>query len=559
MRYNAILNIATERSKNLFTLPSIYIALLFNIFAILLPYSWFYVLELRLLALEYAILVSIFFMVSLVMIWRSAPYLDTRRSMWSGFFVILPLVAGSLLEIIHIPFYSMIYTSIFLASLISWSLGEGIRPRILPIVLSVITLFMSKFPVITFVFSVTAVISAYLVGKVIGKISEPVLGFKDFDSVKALAEIVLSGSGRKLERSIEERGIKGLAKYNLIKLGDLALVTADIHPGPFKMGSYNAPGKIVNSFSNNGVRSIFLRRACSHERNLASSKYLDKLIDSMLKSLKNADSCCVSAPVFTTTKSFELSAQRFGNIILFTVSGHPLVSFEDIPHEIEEIVSRELGVNVSIIDRHDSLLPDRYEMAFPDTEIGKELLNGLILLGRRVLTERCYEKVEVGYAEDYPNWKSIGSGGVRVASVKTQDWIVSYLSIDGNNMVPELRDELDKMVPESVSLIVATTDTHEVLSTKVTYNPVGSTCRDRDSNCLKERASHLIGLVRESLRPITSVKIRCYKGEEEVVFIGRDLMVMLSLLMRASEIAKYLIALSLMPQILILLWTLSIR
>ncbi len=557
MRYNAILNIATERSKDLFTLPSIYIALLLNIFAILLPYSWFYILELRLLALEYALLTSAFLVISLAMIWRSAPYLDIRRSLWSSFFVILPLAIGSLLEAVHIPFYSMIYTSIFLASLISWSLGEGVRSKILPVVLSVIAPFASKFPVSTFIFSITAATSAYLVGKVIGKISEPVLGFKGFDGVKALAEIVLSGSGQRLEQSLEERGIEGVVRYDLVKLGDIALVTADVHPGPFKMGSYDAPGRIVSSFSDNGVKSVFLRRACSHERNLASSKYLDKLIDSMSKGIEHASLCCVSTPIFAKTESFELSAQRFGDIVLFTVSGHPLGSLEDIPHEIEEIISRELGINASIIDRHDSLLPDRYEMAFPDTKIGKELLDGLISLGKRVMNEKCYERVEVGYAEGYPNWKSIGSGGVRVISIKTQDRIISYLSIDGNNMVPKLRDELDKITPEGVNLIVATTDTHEVLSTKVAYNPVGSECVD--DNCLRERAYRLIGLVRDSLKSMISVKVRCYEGKEKVVFIGRDLMAMLSPLMRAGEIARYLIAISLMPQILILLWALSIK
>ncbi len=551
MRYNAILSIATERSKNLFTLPSIHIALLFNIFAILLPYSWLYVLELRLLALEYAILASTFLIISFVMIWRSAPYFDIRRSLWSSFFVILPLVIGSFLEIVHIPFYSMIYTSIFLSSLISWSLGESIRSRISPVILSVIAPFMSEFPVNSFIFSAMALISTYLIRKIIGKISEPVLGLKDFDSVRALAEIVLSGSGQRLERSLEERGTKGLVKYDLIKLGDLALITADIHPGPFKMGSYNAPGRIVNSLSDKGVRSIFLRRACSHERNLSSSKYVDKLIDSIFKGLEEVGPCCVSTPIFAKTKNFELSAQRFGDILLFTVSGHPLGSFEDIPHEIEEIVSRELEINVSVIDRHDSLLPDRYEIAFPDTEIGRELVNGLMLLGRRVLAEKCYEKVEVGYAEDNPSWRSIGRGGVRVVSIKTRDWIISYLSIDGNNMVPKLRDELDAMAPEGVNLIVATTDTHEVLSTKVAYNPIGSECTD--SICLKERASHLTELVRESLKSMIPVKAECYKGEEEVIFIGRDLMAMLSSLIKASEIAKYLIALSLIPQILILL------
>ncbi len=553
MRYNAILNIATEGSKDLFTLPSKHMALLLNIFAILLPYYWFYVLKLRSAALEYVSFALTFLVISFAMIWRSAPYLDTRRSLWAGFFIILPLAIGSLLEVARIPFYFMVYTSVLLASLISWSLGEGVRAKALPIALSLVSPLMCKFQVITFVFSIIAISSAYLVGQVIGKISEPVLGFRNFDSVRALAEIVLSGSGRKLEQSLEKRGVKGLVTYDLIKLGDLALVTADIHPGPFKMGSYDAPSRIISSLENRGVKSVFLRRACSHERNLASSGYLDMLIDSMLNDLERTSPCCISAPIFIKTKSFELSAQKFGDTILFTVSGHLLRSFEDIPHEIEEIVSRELGASISIVDRHDSLMPDHYEMAFPDTELGRELLDGLISLSSRIPT-RCYKKVEAGYAEGHPSWNSIGSGGIRVLSLKTQDWIISYLSIDGNNMVPELRDELDRMTPKGVSLVVATTDTHEVISTKVAYNPVGKEC-ENDYNCLREEALYLMELVRKSLNSMIPVEASCYRGRREVTFIGRDLMAMLSPLMRVGSMAKYLITLALMPQILILLWT----
>lgn len=551
MRYNTVLDVAIKRSKDLFTLPSLRTALLLNILAVLLPSGELHALGYLLEASRYLLSTALFSLASFITLWRSAPYFDVRRSLWASFFSIVPLALGAVLEIVNLPFYSMLYTSILLTALASWSLGEDIRSRILPFLLIVIALAVNGFLFKIAISSLVALLSAYLVGKIIGKITEPVLGLKDFEGVKALAEVVLGNLGKRLERSLEERGVHGFVTFDVIRFKDSVIVTADLHPGPYKMGSFDAPSRIMEAFESKGLNPIFLRRACSHERNLSSRRYLQELIRGISDSIKSLSPCCVGEPVFDSTEHFELSAQRFGDIVLFTISGHPMESFEDIPHEIEEIASRELGFSISVVDRHDSLRQEWHEMAFPDSELGKELVQALVSLGKRAIEARTYQEVEFGFAMDHPGWPSLGRGGVRVLSLRTPEWAIAYLCIDGNNMVPELRRKLDELSPKDMKVVVATTDTHEVLSTKATYNPVGVECKSEE--CLENEARYLLDLVQRSIESMKLTKVECYRGRGKVVFIGRDLMAMLSSLIESISMAKHLIALALLPQIPILL------
>ncbi len=552
MRYNTALDVATERSKDLFSLPGVGSAILLNIIAITVPWSGFHVFRALETSIRYLFTSTAFFATSLATIWRSAEYFDLRRSLWSSFFILLPLSVGSLLEIISIPFYSMLYTSLLLASLISWSLSKSARGKLLPVILAVEAMVVNGPSSELMVISILPMVAAFLVGSAVGSVTEPVLGLRGFDGVRSLADIVLGGSGSSLEEVVEERGIRGRASFDLIVFGDSVLVTADVHPGPFRMGSHDFPRRLVGELRRRGWKPLFLRRACSHERNLASSRLSEELVRRIADSLDRVVPCRVGRPYFITSNEFEVSAQRFGDVMLLTVSGRPLESFEDIPHEVEELVSRELGIEVSVVDRHDSLRRERYEMAFIESDLGKRLVDILVRVGKRAMGDEC-DDIRVGYAWDDPLWPSVSRGGVGVLSVRSCDTTISYMMIDGNNMVPELRDLIDELSPEGVRVVVATTDTHETVSTKRRYNPVGSECEDEE--CLREKAAYLIGLVSRSLESAGNAKALCYRGSVEVIFMGSELMAMLSSLIRSSRMARPLMGLALLPQLLSpLLW-----
>jgi len=209
-----------------------------------------------------------------------------------------------------------------------------------------------------------------------------------------------------------------------------------------------------------------------------------------------------------------------------------------------------LGKDVSIVDRHDSLLDDWYIRALPGTELGDELLDLLIKAGRKALSSDCYSEVSVGFSKSNPRWRSLGRGGVRALSISLGGETVTYLSIDCNNMVPELRSFLDFNSVEGTKLIVSTTDTHEALAARVAYNPLGSECEGR-IDCLMEIADQLKRIVRESMAEMRKVKVKYYRGCLKLPLIGEENTISLVSLMGLSSMAKGLLALSLIPQILI--------
>jgi len=479
-----------------------------------------------------------------------ADYLDTRRALWTSVFISLPLVIDSILSSMGIVAFSMSYTIVFLASLITWSLGVTIRSKSLPFLLA--TLFLLIEPSMRMFLSIsTSFISIYLFKRILDAMTEHVIGLRGFEAVRALAEMVLAGRGKIIEEALERRGREGKVSFDVIILGDRSIIAMDVHPGPFKFGSYDLPFKVVERFDERS-ETLFLRRSCSHERNLPSGGVVEKLLDQISLGFERASECCIGKLFYERSEHFEVTAQRICNSILFTVSGHLLRSFEDIPREFEDILSRILGKDVSIVDRHDSLLDDWYIRVLPGTELGDELLDLLIKVGRKALSSDCYSEVSVGFSKSNFGWGSLGRGGVRALSISLGEEIVTYLSIDCNNMVPELRSFLDLNSVEGTKLIVSTTDTHETLSTRVSYNPLGRECEGK-IDCLMEIADQLKRVARESMVEMRKVRVRYYRGCLNLPLIGEENMLSLVSLMGLSSMAKGLLALSLIPQILIFL------
>jgi len=545
---NSAIDVAKRRSKDLFSLPGRKEAIIFTIAVILLSTFLAYLFKGPLLSHKYLILSTIVPLLSFVMTNGDADYLDSRRSLWISAFISLPLVIDSILGSIGIAAFSMSYTIVFLASLITWSLGATIRSKALPFLLS--ALFLLIEPSMRILLSVlTSFISIYLFKRVLDAITEHAIGLRGFEAVRALAEIVLAGRGRIIEEALERRSEEGKVSFDLIVLGDRSIIALDVHPGPFKFGSYDLPFKVVERFDKRSD-TLFLRRSCSHERNLPSGGVVERLLDQISLDFERTEECCIGKLFYERSEHFEVTAQRVCDTILFTVSGHLLRSFEDIPREFEDILSRILGKDVSIVDRHDSLLDDWYIRALPGTELGDELLDLLIKAGRKALSSDCYSEVSVGFSKSNPRWRSLGRGGVRALSISLGGETVTYLSIDCNNMVPELRSFLDFNSVEGTKLIVSTTDTHEALAARVAYNPLGSECEGR-IDCLMEIADQLKRIVRESMAEMRKVKVKYYRGCLKLPLIGEENTISLVSLMGLSSMAKGLLALSLIPQILI--------
>ncbi|MEM0041033.1 MAG: DUF2070 family protein [Candidatus Korarchaeum sp.] len=550
MSSNSALDLPKKRSKDLFSLPGLKWAIVFTLAVILSPILLIYLFKGTLMPQKYLIAHTIIPITSLILLYRGEKYLDLRRTLWSSAFISFPLVIDSALSLLGVPPYSMSYTVVLLASLISGSMSRSMRVNSLPLIISI--LFLICEPTMRVLSSIlVALISFYLLRSIISEIAESSVGLKGFDVVRSLAELLLSGESETLEEALERRSEEGKVNFNLLILGERALVMADVHPGPFRFGSYNLPFRVVDRLTVLGLDPVFLRRACSHERDFPSRYVVEKFLEEVSSCYKKAYDCCLGKLIYERSDHFEITAQRICNSIIFTVSGYLLKSFEDIPKDFEKILSKLLEVDVSLVDRHDSLVDEWYVRASPESNLGEELLDVLLRAGRKAHSSECYREVLVGFSKLNPGWRSVGGGGVRALSISVGGEAVTYLSVDCNNMVPELRSLLDLDAVKGTKLIVCTTDTHETLSTKIAYNALGSECGG-DLECIARMAERLKDLVRESLSQMDRAEVKYCEGHLNLPLLGEENIRSLASLVGFSSIAKKLIFISLLPQLVIL-------
>jgi putative membrane protein len=153
---------------------------------------------------------------------------------------------------------------------------------------------------------------------------------------------------------------------------------------------------------------------------------------------------------------------------------------EDLPPELNDIVIEEAkrrGLACAIaIDAHNCI-----EGAFNFDTVAAPTKKAIAnVLGDAASYERL--RFEVGAAKVTPKEfgvkEGMGPGGISVIIVNVGDKKTAYVTIDGNNMVPNLRErilsDLQKLGVDNGE--VFTTDTHivnAVVMTKRGYHPIG--------------------------------------------------------------------------------------
>ncbi|MEM3446926.1 MAG: hypothetical protein QW418_05855, partial [Candidatus Korarchaeum sp.] len=127
MSSNSALDLPKKRSKDLFSLPGLKWAIVFTLAVILSPILLIYLFKGTLMPQKYLIAHTIIPITSLILLYRGEKYLDLRRTLWSSAFISFPLVIDSALSLLGVPPYSMSYTVVLLASLISGSMSRSMR------------------------------------------------------------------------------------------------------------------------------------------------------------------------------------------------------------------------------------------------------------------------------------------------------------------------------------------------------------------------------------------------------------------------------------------------
>lgn len=478
---------------------------------------------------------------------NSSSFMNFRRSLWASLISISPQIIS---YIVLLPlgaekiFTKFLYGSLYLAGLITLIMDKKARKAIF--------MASSLIPSITDIKTVAitlpaSVLSLFLTYKIIEKVSS--IGGEN--PAKVLSHLLLSSDPGPLEEVLERLSPEGEIKSSVILLGDVAIVTANFHPGPLIAGSSGAPAKIMAELERYGYRPIFLRAASTHASNLPSKKEVEKVINEIKEGLMRADECCCSHAVRKSNK-FEVTAQRFGDVVLTTASGRSFESFEDLPSTVEKrindiLMAKGYKIRAVVVDRHDSLLPEgKRRRIDPFSAEEDDLIN---LLLDAINEVKCStNRIKVGYSTADVKLKSVGKGGVRVAVIGN----AAYICFDSNNMLPKLRDMITERVEkEGLIPVIATTDTHDTLSVRETVNPAGIGC---DENCLVKVADAVRDAVLRAKENEKEVRARVSLRKIRIKVVGDELM---RDIVRKTESANYsipLVFLGLIPPQIALLF-----
>ena len=285
------------------------------------------------------------------------------------------------------------------------------------------------------------------------------------------------------ERFGEERDVKiSLLVFKTKKRVKTAMAVPAIHPGPFKnVGSSPLPGMIQTSLEDRLKCVVSVPHGISgHDLDLTSQIQNEKIINRLLECAAFDGSNSYATPfVRSEVESAKASCQIFGDCALLTLTLAPQ-TMEDLPRELDYTIIREARKNglasAITIDAHNSI-----DGPF-DLEKAAELA-GRAALDVLEKAARCRgQSFEVGAAEvnpeDFSIRDGIGPGGVSITIIKVGDQRVAYVTIDGNNMVSGLREEILARL-KAMGLDdgeILTTDTHVVngvVKVDRGYHPVG--------------------------------------------------------------------------------------
>src|SRR3989475_4911789 len=262
-----------------------------------------------------------------------------------------------------------------------------------------------------------------------------------------------------------------------------SLVVSNFHPGPYRdMGSGGLPSELKQSLeeSKHGVVQV-PHGISNHKLNIVSHRDIDKLLSAARENYPS-DHPIRQASSMIREKEGEaiVSGQAFGNTVLLTITLAP-IEMEDLPTEVSTEIEKEaarLGFEVLIVDAHNSIVGQ--------TSITPIQAERIIAAAVRVLSRLkalSQGPFSVGSAYDaldtYTLKEGIGPGGLSVMVVKTESDIVSYITIDGNNMQQGLREHILESIREAgvSDAEVMTTDTHLVtglVRSPLGYYPVGT-------------------------------------------------------------------------------------
>ncbi len=244
----------------------------------------------------------------------------------------------------------------------------------------------------------------------------------------------------------------------------------NIHPGPFRnLGSSDLPDTLQRYLETKfGAIAAVPHGMSGHELDLTSQPQCGRVVKEVLAAELPEFSASASKLIRVNAGLAKATCQILGETALVTVTCAPS-STEDIPLPIGKAIEqkgRELGVeHVSIIDAHNSIDASK-EMRFLSEEEENALTSAAELALKGAVKEER-QGFMVGVAKVAPSefeiGQGMGPGGIVALTVFAGGQKALYITIDGNNMISGLREEIIQALSDRFDECeVMTTDTHVV-------------------------------------------------------------------------------------------------
>lgn len=289
-----------------------------------------------------------------------------------------------------------------------------------------------------------------------------------------------------LEKQLEEMGENADIEVKLLKFDaaepKTAIIVPQVHPGPFKnIGSSLLPSLLKKSYDTKyNCASCVPLGILGHELDLASQSQNHRIVAQVLAHSKGEAQNTLASPMVRATDGAALACcQIFGDTAFLSFSLAPQTT-EDLPQELGHIVTEEAkkqGLkNALVVNTHNSIND------VVDTKQHLDELERAAALSLQKAVALPKKPFKVGSATvcpvEFTLKAGMGTGGITVIVVEVENQKTAYVVIDGNNMIPHLREKILDALKELEfdAGEVFTTDSHAV-SALVTgrrgYHPVG--------------------------------------------------------------------------------------
>jgi len=272
-----------------------------------------------------------------------------------------------------------------------------------------------------------------------------------------------------LEKTKKEKVRSYLINFYINDKARFSIVVPQIHFGPFKnIGSSNLPPTIISKLKQKGICSVVLHGAETHEKDLATQedkqKYLNALINKIKTESKNRSKKATKI-IRVSKGTAKVYCQRFEKDILIIVTRAPQTT-DDLPKWVSEEILKEAKKNnlryVILVDAHNSLGQDK-----PNNEDYKEIILAVKIALKKVMQlkqDEIYVSINHWIISGLTEKEGIGKGGISSISIGVSGEKETFIVFDGNNMVPQFRDEVIRILNEEgiKKCETLTTDTHSV-------------------------------------------------------------------------------------------------